>query len=270
MRINIYIYGLILTALITSCSNFNKLQKTADIQKKYDGAMAYFDKQDYYRAGILLEELIPLLRGREESEIAQFRYAYCHYRQRQLALSAYYFKNFYETFPRSEKVEEAAFMYAASLYEDTPAFNLDQTNSYEAIDALQSFILRFPQSERVEKCNTMIDVLQQKLEKKDYENAKLYLKLGDYKAAIIAFDNFRKDFPDSQYNEEIAFRKVEALYLLARVSTDTKKEERYKELLLLHQRFADMYPSSNYIKESENYYDIALQYLKAIHKKSSL
>lgn len=270
MRINIYLYGLLIIAMTSACSKFNKLQKTADIQKKYDGATAYFEKQDYYRAGILLEELIPLLRGREESEIAQFRYAYCHYRQRQLALSAYYFKSFYETFPRSEKVEEAAFMYAASLYEDTPTFNLDQTNSYEAIDALQSFILRFPQSERIEKCNVMIDVLQQKLEKKDYENAKLYLKLSDYKAAIIAFDNFRRDFPDSQYNEEIAFRKVEAQFLLAKVSTDTKKEERYKELLVLHQRFVDSYPSSSYVKESENYYDMALQYIKAINKESSL
>jgi outer membrane protein assembly factor BamD len=53
----------------------------AFLQEKYAGAVNYYKKKDYYRAGILFEELIPLMRGQAESELTQFYYAYCQFYQ---------------------------------------------------------------------------------------------------------------------------------------------------------------------------------------------
>lgn len=246
---------LLLVFLAASCSKFQKLQKTDDLNAKYDGAIAYYDKGDYYRASVLLEELIPLLRGREESEKAQFYYAYTQYHQRQLEAAAYYFKNFYTTFSRSERAEEARFMHGVSLYEASPVYNLDQSNSYAAIDVLQGFIERYPESERRIKATQMIDNMQLKLEQKAFEDASLYMDLGDYKAAVIAFDNFRKDFPDSKRNERAAFLRVKSQYKLALNSVLSKKEERLREAITLYEEFSDRFPASSFSKEGQGLYE---------------
>jgi outer membrane protein assembly factor BamD len=80
----------------------------------------------------------------------------------------------------------------------------------------------------------------------------LYHKKEDYKAAIIAFDNFRKDYPESQYNEEITYLKVETAYLLAKNSLVTKQKERYGQVVKFYQTFIDTYPKSKYVKQAED------------------
>ena len=69
--------GIILLTVSGSCSKFRRVQKSEDWKVKYDAALEYYDDEDYYRASILFEEIMPLIRGQEEGEIAQIKYAYC-------------------------------------------------------------------------------------------------------------------------------------------------------------------------------------------------
>lgn len=248
-------------AALSSCSKFTKLQKSPDVDKKYAAAIAYYEDEQYYKAGLLLEELIPILRGRTDAEKAQLYYAYCHYHQRQLVLSAYYFKRFYETYPRSDNSEEAHYMYVTSLYEDSPYYNLDQTNSYLAIEAVSKFVNKYPQSEYVKQCNTILNVLNAKLELKAYENAKLYYKLRHYNAATEAFENFKEVWPQSGYNEELSFLKIKSQYELAQVSVEDKKEERYSQAITYYQNFIDKYQESAYVDDAQEIYDACLRQL---------
>ena len=78
-------------------------------------------------------------------------------------------------------------MTAYCYYLDSPDLTLDQASTYKAIENLQLFINLYPKSERVNECNQLIDKLRNKLETKSFLNAKLYFKIGDYKAAIFAF-----------------------------------------------------------------------------------
>src|SRR6188768_1065598 len=114
----------LISLLIFNCSKFQKIQKSTDPQLKYDAAMKYFGKKDYYHAGLLFEELVPIMRGKKEAELVELNLAYCNYYQKNLVLSAENFKNFYETYGRSPHVEESLYMYALSLYEDSPHYNL--------------------------------------------------------------------------------------------------------------------------------------------------
>jgi outer membrane protein assembly factor BamD len=248
--------------VFTSCSKFHKLQKSDDVEKKYAAALEYYEKKDYYKASLLLEELIPIMKGRIEAEKAQFYFAYCQFYQRDYVLSAFYFKNFYETFQRSDLAEEAYYMHAVSLYKDSPKYNLDQTNTVTALEAIQTFLNRYPQTKYKDECHRMQDDLRRKLELKAYENAKLYYKLAStsiiyYKSAIIAFDNFRNSFPDSDFNEELAYLKIETEYNLARVSTEDKKKERFLQAIEFYESFVDKYPQSKYLKSAESLYDNA-------------
>jgi outer membrane protein assembly factor BamD len=262
-------YLLLITAvlLISSCSKFNRLQKTGTDTQKYDAAMAYYKKGEFYKAGILFEELIPLLKGSSESEMAQFYNAYCQFQQGQYSTSQMYFKRFYDTYARSDFAQEALYMHAFSLYKDSSPFNLDQTSTFTAISAMQDFINAYPESPFREECTRYILELRAKLEKKAYEKAKLYYKVSNYnpmslKSAVISIDNFRKDFPDSKYNEELSFLKVGAQYSLAENSFDFKQKERYADVVKFYKELVDKYPSGSYVRDAERMYTASQEHLE--------
>lgn len=250
-----------MVVLFSSCSRFQRLLKKGSVEEKYNAAISYYEKKDFYRAGLLLEELIPLLRGQKRSEIANLYYAYCHFYQRQRQLAAYYFKRFYTNFGASKYVEEAMYMYAFSLYKDSPEAYLDQSNTDQAIAASQNFLNRFPQSKYREECSRIISELRQKLELKAYENAKLFYKIRNYRAAVITFANFQKDFPDSNYNEEVAYLKILAQYEFARISTRRRQQVRFQEVIKHYTEFIDAYPGSGYSKSAERLYSSSIRAL---------
>ncbi len=254
---SVYIFLLVLV-LSASCSDFRQIMKSDDWQKKYDAALKYYEEKDYYRATMLLEEILPIIRGSKTAEEAQYYYAYAHYYQRKYVLSAHYFQQFYETYSRSKYATEAMFMHAYSLYQESPVHSLDQSSTVEAIDAMQLFINKYPYSDYKERAENIMDELQAKLEVKAYDNALLYYQLGDYKAAIIAFNNFQNDYPDSDLNEEISYWKLAAQFQLAEQSITSKQKERYYTTIEYYQSFIDKYPESKFVKEAESIYEICI------------
>ena len=160
--------------ILSGCSEFQRIQKKGSYEDKYEAALKYYEKDDFYRASVLLESIIPLTKGKKEAEDVQLKYAYCQYNQREFYLASYYFKKFAETFPRSESTEESLYMSAISLYRISPIHQLDQSNTYKAIDALQSFVNSYPETKFMEECNTKINNLQKNLERKAYENKSIH------------------------------------------------------------------------------------------------
>jgi outer membrane protein assembly factor BamD len=275
-RLNVFLLMLSLLPLI-SCSDFSKIQKSGTINEKYEAAIKYYDKKDYYKANLLLEEILPNIKGQAGVEKGLYYFAYTHYYGKQYIMSAFYFKEFYQTYPRSEFAEESMFMHAKSLYNDSPSYDLDQTNTTDAMRAIQTFANRYPASSHMEEINKMSDDLRKKLEVKAYENAKLYYKLGTYnpilfKSAVIAFNNFQISYPDSQFNEEVSFLRVESQYSLAKGSFEFVykqgnkvhlKKDRLYEAIEFYHNFIDKYPESKYKKAADNMYqDCQLQLSK--------
>jgi outer membrane protein assembly factor BamD len=224
--------------------------------------MSYFHKKDYYHAGMLLEETLPLLKGSVRADTAQLYYAYCQFYEKQYNLASFYFKTFYETFPRSTFAEEAAYMEGLSYYEDSPRYDLDQESTHEAIRVVQNFLTQYPETERKEDCNFIIESLRSKLERKAFEAAELYFLKRNYQAAIIALENYRKEFPETKRAEYAFAIRVEAAYDLAGSSVPSKQKERYEQMLGLYQNFLDKYPSSKYLPKLENFYGTALAWVE--------
>ncbi len=278
MKLNSSRILLLLVSLIFSlfsCSKkFNKLQKKGTIEEKYLAAISYYVKADYYKAGILLEEITPLLKGDSTAEKAQFYNAYCNYYQGQFQMSSYLFKTFYATYANSPFAEEAFYMNAYSMFKDSPPHNLDQTSTLTAIDALQTFINTFPESKYAASCTKDLKDLRFRLELKSYDKAKQYFKTrepsfggrSNYKATVISVENFKKDFPDSKFNEELTFIQIIAQYELANVSFYSKQKERFNEAIKYYEIYIDKYPSSKYLKELQKTYDNSLKGLIEVAK----
>ncbi|WP_188815301.1 outer membrane protein assembly factor BamD [Hymenobacter cavernae] len=251
----IFFLLLLSTLVLGSCTGYQKLLKSTDANAKYTAAIKYYESGDYFKAGTLLEELIPLLKGRPEAEKAQFYFANTNYKQRNYTLSAYHFKTFYDTYPNSQYTEEATLLHAKSLFRDSPGYELDQTNTYTAIESIQEFLNRYPESQFRQEAENMSQELQKKLENKAFESAELYYNLRYYQSAVVALTSFQQQYPASAYNEQAAFLKLSAQYSLARESVEEKQRERYLEAVAFYQSFIDTYPQSKNLKAAENMYD---------------
>jgi len=219
--------------------------------------MAYFAKKDYYRSSILFEQILPIIRGLPEAEKVQFHLAYCQYYEKLYLLAAEQFKSFYETYGRGTLSEEARYMYAYSLYKSSPGPSLDQSESIQAMTSMQDFLNRFPTSKFKDQAIEVIYTVQERLEKKGFENARQYVKMRQYKAAIVAMDNFQKNFPDSKYLEESYFLVVQSKFELAEESILSKQRERYTDVVQTYQSFVDRYPDSKFLKEAERFYIVS-------------
>ena len=141
-----YFLFVLILALGVSCSTFRKIEKSQDWRVKYEAGLRYYEKEDYYHASVLFEQIIPIVRGLPEGEKVQFNLAYCQYYDKLYLLASEQFRTFYETYGRSAMAEEARYMYAYSLYKSSPKDNLDQTSSIEAMAAMQEFLNRFNNS----------------------------------------------------------------------------------------------------------------------------
>jgi outer membrane protein assembly factor BamD len=246
---------------IFSCSEYRKVLKTEGYEKKLDAAMKYYEDEEYFKASTLFKDIKPLVKGSEESETVDFYFAYCLYNLKQYSLSSKYFKGFIELFSRSDKVTEAEYLYAISLYKESPNSNLDQSSTIEAISAIQNFINKYPYSDYSLEANKIIDELQIKLETKNFNNAKQYYKTRNYKSAIIALNNFENDFPDSFFNEEGAYLRILSQYLISINSFEDLQEKRFKETIEFYLNFVDKYPTSPFLAEAEKMYVESLNLL---------
>ena len=249
-RLNILLVLAVL--LLVSCGKHHKLLKSTDNEAKYAAAIDYYEKQDYYRSLQLFQTLINFYQGTDKAEQMQFYYAYCHYHQRDYILASYYFKRFVNNYPRSRFAEEALFMNAYCYYLDSPYSSLDQTNTYTAIKELQLFIDYYPDSERLSEATDLINMLRAKLQRKDIDIASIYFKMRLYESAIRSFENILKEYPDTDYKEQILYNILRSYYNYAVNSISIKQLERYQSALDAYNELVFHYPDSKFLRDANN------------------
>jgi outer membrane protein assembly factor BamD len=159
-------------------------------------------------------------------------------------LASYQFESFIKSFPKSQKLEEATFFAAKSHYMMSPTFSLDQEETNTAIEKLQIFMNNYPKSKFTDECNQLISELQNKIEKKEFEIAKQYYNIYDYRAAIKSLDNFVGEFVGSKFREEALYYKFLSSYEIAINSVESKKLQRLSDLKQLHNNIVRYYPET--------------------------
>lgn len=211
---------------LSSCNEYQKALKSEDIGVKFDMATKMYEAQKYGKAIRLFEQIAPAYKGKPQAEKMFYMYSQSLYKTNQFYLAGYQFESFAASYPKSEKMEEALFLGAKCFSKLSPVYSLDQIDTYKAIEKLQNFIDIYSESQYLAEANTIVKVLREKLEKKAYENAKIYNNISDYKAAMVAFDNFIINYPGTPYKEDALFYKLDSAFKLAINSIPSKMEER--------------------------------------------
>lgn len=240
-----------LVVLLGACSPYQKALKSEDLGFKYEVATKMYEKGRWEKALRLFEQIAPSYQGKPQAEKLFYMYARSHYNAEQYYAAGYQFDKFVSNYPRSEKAEEAAFLAAKSYSMLSPRYSLDQVDTYKAVDKLQDFINSYPNSEFMPDANRIAKELREKLEKKSFEIAKQYNTIMDYKAALVALDNFILDFPGTPYKEAALYYKLDSAYKLAINSIPSKMEERLQNAKVAYNTLLKFKPDTQYKKEAD-------------------
>jgi outer membrane protein assembly factor BamD len=238
---------LVITAtFMASCSEYQKALKSEDTGLKYAQAEKKYDQGKYNKAIRLFEQMAPNYKGKPQAEKMFYMFAMSYYKTEQYYLSGYQFETFAASYPKSEKTEEASFLSAKSYAKLSPVYSLDQVETNKAIDKMQVFIDKYPDSEYLKEANETVKNLREKLEKKAYEIAFGYNKISDYKSAITAFDNFVADYPGTPFKEKALYYRLDSSYNLAINSIPSRMEERLNQAKGAYSNLFKYYPNSEY------------------------
>lgn len=267
MRITSYLTIGLLALSATSCSEFSKIEKSTDVQKKLAYANKLYKEGKYNKAQLLYGDIKDAFRGSAQAEDMLYNYANTFYYVGDYETAAFYYKNFVSTFPNSSRATDADFLQAYCFYKLSPRVQLDQSNTEKAISAMQTFINMHPNSPKVADANRIIDVCRKKLEDKEFDAAQLYYNLGLYKAAGITFSNLLLDYPDSELGDKYKFLEIKSYYKYALNSIPEKQKERYETVVTQYLSFNDFFPGSKYKPQAEQYYNLAKDYLKTIQNE---
>src|SRR6478672_46007 len=175
-----YIVLITLLVLSVACSDYQKALKSEDVALKFAAAEKQYNKGKYNKAIRLFEQIAPSYKGKPQAEKIFYMFSQSYYKTKQYYLAGYQFENFAASYPKSEKAEEAAFLSAKSYSMLSPVYSLDQTDTDKAIEKMQNFIDRYPDSNYLADANAVMKMLKTKLEKKSFEIAKQYNTTYDY------------------------------------------------------------------------------------------
>lgn len=251
------VYALLAVLMFSSCSSFDKLlkKKDGDPSYKYEAAKTYFAKGENTKAITLLNSVITVMKGSDKGEESLYMLGMCYYNDRDYQMAHETFQQYVSTYPRGIFSENARFNAAKALYINSPEARLDQSATYNAISELQTFVELYPESKNRSEAEFMIFDLQDKLVEKELYSARLYYHMGNYlgnnyESCVITAQNALKDYPYTEYREELSYLVVCAKYDMAHNSVLNKRVERFRDALDECYAFLTEFPESKYLSET--------------------
>ena len=254
MKFRFVLLALIVVAMSSCKSQYELLLNSNDVGEKYKAAFEYFNNKKYSKAASLFESLSVLTEGTEKDDTVKYYWGLSNYNSKDFYTAETNFERFIEVYPRSPFAPEARYLRLDCLYKQTLRYELDQTPTYKAMNAISEYIIDYPESERMQSCNDMLVDLNERLDRKSYESAKLYYKMEDYLASRVAFRNVLKDDAENMYREDILYYIAMSSYKYASLSVPEKQKERYLVFIDDYLNFVGELPDSHYKKELDLVY----------------
>lgn len=248
-------------AMFLSCSGLSKVAKSGDPELMYNTALRLYKAEKWTRASDMFDACAGYYIGSEREDSIAFFSARSKFKNRDYHEASANLDEFRRKFGRSLFIEDAEGMFAMCEYYLSPEPSRDQTQTAKAIVTLNTFIERYPNSERVEPFRQLIEELTARLHEKNFLNAYTYFKVQRYKSAVVAFKNALKNYDNTTYREQIMYYIVVSNYRLAHNSVAEKQADRYLAMLDSYYSFIEEYADSKYKKELDRYFKEAKDFI---------
>lgn len=231
--------------------------------QNYEKALRFYENRQYLSAAALFDELYPLSLGTPRSDTILFLFAECYYKNKDYNMAALHFRDYVRRFPNTDRTEDAFYYCISAIYNTSPEYYLDQSNTEYAIEQIKAFLQAYPDNKHIEECNVMLDDLRLKLARKKVEILKLYYNTDHFEACQVAAKSFFNEYAYSPLMPEAIYYLVLNNLEFARKSVEAKKQERYQACLDACIKMQLDYSQSPYLKEVDK---IAAEVRKQLEK----
>jgi outer membrane protein assembly factor BamD len=140
--------------------------------------------------------------------------AYCYYEGNKYTDAISTADQYIQLHPGSREVAYAFYLKAMSLYEQIVDVGRDQSNTEQALTALQDVVQRFPNTEYARDAGLKVDLTLDHLAGKEMEVGRYYLTRHDYIGAINRFKVVVERYQKTSQIAEALERLTEAYYAM--------------------------------------------------------
>ena len=185
-KIPLFLCILAETAFLVGCSSSGqtKMKHTEWCRIRYEHAEELFKKEKYGRATDKLEEILATCAG-------------------------------------TGYMEQAQFLIAESYFNMEFRVSRDEANTTVAMKDFERYLSNYPESPLRDSVNYYYNLLVERLAEKEFQTARLYLRMDKYQAAVIYFKEFLETYPNSK-------RRTEALFMIAQAYNELDQFETAK------------------------------------------
>ncbi|MGB8366606.1 MAG: outer membrane protein assembly factor BamD [Rhizomicrobium sp.] len=219
--------ALVLSALpLAGCSLWDSItggssedDKTAEyverpVEQIYADAWAKIDDRDWLEAAKQFAEVERQHPYSVWARRAMLMSAFCYYQANKYTDAIATADQYIELHPGSHEIAYAFYLKAMSLYEQITDVGRDQSNTEQALTALQDVVQRFPNTEYARDASLKVDLTLDHLAGKEMEVGRYYLTRGDFIGAINRFKVVVERYPRTTQIAEALERLTEAYYAL--------------------------------------------------------
>lgn len=192
------------------------------VEALYNEAADALDAKDYQRASKAFEEVERQHPYSQWATKAQLMSAYAAYQDDRYDDAILSLDRFIELHPGNEDIDYAYYLKALAYYEQITDVARDQAMTQNAMDALNTLILRFPDSRYARDATLKRDLTLDHLAGKEMEIGRYYLNRGQVNAAINRFRTVVRDYQTTTHTPEALERLVEC-YLTIGLKTEATR-----------------------------------------------
>ena len=210
-------------ATMTGCSSTSneKMTHTDWCKKRYEVAEELYKAKKYGRTVEKLEEILSTCAGSGYMEQAQFLIAESHFNLEQWIEARGEYGSFIVNFPGSPFAETAEYRKAVSSYNMEYKIDRDESNTTTAMKDFERYLANHPSTPLRDSVNYYYNNLVDRVAEKEFQTARLYLRMDKYQAAVIYFKEFLETYPKSK-------RRTEALFMIAQAYNELDQFETAK------------------------------------------
>lgn len=168
-------------------------------------AKRYMEAGKYLKAQEEFKRLIFEYPGSDYVDDAQYYLAESYFLNKEYDLAILEYKFLIDNYRGSPYVDRSYFKVGLCYYKLSKPYYLDQTNTEKALDEIDLFLTKYPQSAYRDSALTVKEECLEKLAKKDLEAGKLYMRLGKYEAARIYFETITEEYPNTKASDQALF-----------------------------------------------------------------
>ena len=199
------------TAIFISCST-TSTRSDIDYDIEFESGKIALGKKKYIKAQDHFNTVVIGASHTELGDDALFYLGESFFFSKEYLMAIAEYDRLLRKMPFSPFIEKARYRICEAYLNLSPKYFNDQTYSEKALEKLQEFIDDYPNSDERQKAELDIKQLRNKLSEKSYRSGVLYMKMEEYKAALLAFKQVIELYYDTDFIE-LAHLKTIACYI---------------------------------------------------------